>query len=379
MVLDAARPFGLVIYDRTLGVNSDEYGFPDRFAPHIKGRLPYDQVIAVYKRHRVFLNVNSVVDSPTMFSRRVFELLACGTAVLSTESVGISAMFGDLVPIVESPEQAKTELKRLLHDDTYHAELTGRARRLVLSEHTYRQRLAGIAKTAGFELSSTAGEEIGALALIDEPSGLRSIAAALLAQSRAPEEILVGLGMQSDIGGGVDRLVERFGAERVRTVVQEESTDRHERWRELAALTTASWVAPLTPGAPYGEHHLRDLSGCTTFASADVIGVAPAEAQAHRYVKSAPPAAALSTRALIAQHGWMEDVSQQRRWFEDGVRFYAGEPESTLGPSSPAATRAGPSAVGGPARGSAEVGGAPGVGPAETGNTPRFSRRTRRR
>ena len=85
-------------------------------------------MIDVYKRHRVFLNVNSVTDSPTMFSRRVFGLLACGTAVISTESVGIEATFRDLVPIVRTPDETAAQLKRLLDDDEYFAELTAAAR-----------------------------------------------------------------------------------------------------------------------------------------------------------------------------------------------------------------------------------------------------------
>ena len=43
-----------------------------------------------YRAYKIFLNVNSVHESPTMFSRRVFELLSSYTNVLSTPSVGIT-------------------------------------------------------------------------------------------------------------------------------------------------------------------------------------------------------------------------------------------------------------------------------------------------
>jgi spore maturation protein CgeB len=341
MLLDAARPAGLIIYDRTFGTESDEYGFPERFQPHIKGRLPYEQVIDVYKRHRVFLNVNSVIDSPTMFSRRVFELLACGTAVLSTYSAGIEATFGELVPIADSTEEATAKLERLLHDDGYYADLTARARRLVLSQHTYHARLATIAAAAGFELAPSAGSEVAAIALADRDSQLRTIEDVLLAQSRAPDEIIVGLGDEGLAPAGLEQLRERFGPARVRTVAQHDDAARPQRWRELAALAAAPWVAPLQPDGVYLEDHLRDLSACTAFAAAEVIGTAGSESAVHRYVDGVDPRAALAERALVARRGWAEDAAGQRRWFEEGIRFYAGEHQPQLARTPAVAAAAG--------------------------------------
>jgi spore maturation protein CgeB len=323
MILDAARPFGLIIYDRTYGTASDEYGFPERFLPHIKGRLPYDQIVSAYKRHRVFLNVNSVTDSPTMFSRRVFELLACGTAVLSTDSAAMQTLFGDLVPVVESVDDATDKLERLLHDDAYYEDLTARASRLVLSEHTYRERLGQVARTAGFDLSPRAGEEIAAAVLVDSPDDLQLIESGFLAQSRAPDEILVGLRDQAMVGQGLDRLTDEFGVARVRTVVQEQAGDRRERWRELAALAGGPWVAPWQRPGGYGEHHLRDLGAASRFAEADVIGFPVAGGVSERYAEAVDSARALARRELVAERGWAESPEAQRRWFDQGVRFYA--------------------------------------------------------
>jgi Glycosyl transferases group 1 len=347
MILDAARPFGLVIYDRTHGSTSEEYGFPERFAPHIKGRLPYEQVVSTYKRHRVFLNVNSVIDSPTMFSRRVFELLACGTAVLSTESAGMQALFGDLVPVAESPQDATQKLELLLNDDAYHQDLVTRASRFVLAHHTYRERLADVARAAGFDLPARAGEEIAALVLVDSAEDLELIEAGFLAQSRAPEEILVGLASETLMGAGLDRLTESFGVSRVRTV-QQQGRDRAERWRELAALTPSPWIAPWDASTAYGEHHLRDLGAATRFAEADVIGFpAPgaASAVAERYTEAVDPTRALARHELVARQGWAETPDEQRRWFEQGVRLYASaeNPIRTAAAGVPDAATSAPS------------------------------------
>lgn len=348
MILDAARPAGLVIYDRTFGTTSDEYGFPERFAPHIRGRLPYDEVVDTYKRHRVFLNVNSVADSPTMFSRRVFELLACGTAVLSTESVGMTAMLGDLVPVATTPEQASAHLERLLGDDAHWAALTARGRQLVLGEHTYRERLADIARTAGFDLSLTSGEEVAAIALVDRDEDLAPLADALLAQSTAPEEILLGLTDETVGRADRARLEDRFGVARVRVIAQDGEAASDARLRELAVLSAAPWIAPLHRGTEYDEHHLRDLAGCTRFADADVIGRADGPRSAHRYGSGSAPFASLAARDVIAARGWPSDPADLARWFGQGVRFYTGEAPAPAA-AAPGGTSPSPAAAAGPA------------------------------
>ncbi len=329
MILDAARPFGLIIYDRTYGTDSDEFGFPERFQPHIAGRLPYDQVIEVYKRHRLFVNVNSVTDSPTMFSRRVFELLACGTAVVSTESVGIEEMFGDLVPVVATLEEATATIEKLLYDDQYFAKVTRRARRLVLSEHTYRRRLAQIAETAGFDVSREAGREVAVIALADSPEALGPIAEAILDQNMRPREVIIGTSAADEIAGELERLTERFGAERVRACTQDPEQDAEDRYRELARLAATPWVAPMGDGAMYTADHLRDLVACIDFADAQAIGTAPIGDDAppvqHRYVDALQPLTAIVARDVVATHGWANEPEGVAHLFDRGVRFYAGD------------------------------------------------------
>lgn len=329
-ILDAGRPHGLVIYDRTHGSTSDAYGFPERFAPHIRGRLSYDEIVTEYKRHLVFLNVNSVADSPTMFSRRVFELLACGTAVLSTPSVGMQETFGDLVPVAETEEEASAALQRLLDDHEYRDGLTRRAQRLVLSEHTYRDRLAQIAKAAGFAISDNDGERTAALAIARNREELNRVCDAVLRQTRLPDEVLVGCDDGASLDGGVERVRERLPDGRVRVVRQQPHDSPPQRLRELASLATTEWVAPLRPEARYGPDHLKGLLACTRFADAQVVGAGGLE-RTMGYVAAVSPDAAVAARDLVARRGWPQDVDEMRRWFAEGTRIYAADPHEPEG------------------------------------------------
>lgn len=332
MLLDAARPLGLVIYDRMFGRDDPAFGFPERFAPHVAGRLPYEQVVRTYKRHKVFLNTNSVTDSPTMFSRRVYELLACGTPVVSTPSAGIKQTFGDVVAIVETEEEARAAIERLLHDDEHRRRVAAAGVRLVLGEHTYRERLAAVARAAGFPVDPLADEAVAVVALADGAEQAARLADAVAAQARAPAEVLLGVAAPlSD--RATDELRARLGPDRTRIVEQAEGVPASERLRSLAALAASPWVAVLDARHDYEHEYLRDLAMCTRFADAGVIGhacrieggiVRNPELE-HRFTSGVHPRAAIARRELVAARGWPDTQAAERvmrDWFAEGVRFY---------------------------------------------------------
>ena len=337
MLLDAAMPFGLEIYDRRFGHEDKAFGFPERFEERVKGALPYDQMINAYKAHRIFLNVNSVHDSPTMFSRRVFELLACGTAVVSTESVGVEQTLGEVVAMVETQEQA-TEALTKLQDDDYWRELTQRGHRRVLGAHTYRHRLAEVANTLGFNVTAYPGEEVAALALVDDVDQarrFRAVVSSISAQETRPAELLIG--SHTSVAGDLQELQSDGSEIRVRVVQQDPDDTRSQRYRELAALAASPWLAVLHPAHTYGEHHITDLVLTTRYVDADIIGNASFETTEgsgavdrgleHRFVESVHPHSALVRRELIARRGWPDDAAGDALsdWFREGVRIYSGD------------------------------------------------------
>lgn len=139
-LLDAAKKYGLDIYDRnyTLGHSP----FPPQYQNHVIGSLPYLDLCEEYRNYRVFLNVNSVTNSPTMFSRRVFELMACGTPVVSTYSQGITELFNsDAVWLVDSEEEAYEALRILMTDDKEWRRRSLAGIREIFQSHTYAHRL----------------------------------------------------------------------------------------------------------------------------------------------------------------------------------------------------------------------------------------------
>lgn len=149
-LLQAANRHGLDIYDRNYGTGI--FTFPDEYQAGIKGSLPYKELCAEYSRYRVFLNVNSVTKSPTMFSRRVFELLACGTPVVSTYARGIEELLGlDAVWMVRSEQEAEEAIRTLLTDDNEWRRRSLAGIREVFSHHTYAHRMNEVFEKIGLE------------------------------------------------------------------------------------------------------------------------------------------------------------------------------------------------------------------------------------
>jgi 2-polyprenyl-3-methyl-5-hydroxy-6-metoxy-1,4-benzoquinol methylase len=325
-LLDAATASGLVIFDRTYGQESESVGFPERFAPHIRGGLPYDEMVAAYKRYRVFLNANSVLSSPTMFSRRVFELLACGTPVVSTPSAGMQRLFGDIVDAVDNTEDARAAIERLLNDDAMWQERSAAGIRRVHGQHTYAHRLARIAALAGYGIPAFGDERVAVLMLADDASG-RGIDS-VVAQSERPHEVVIGATSGTVTSGGV--------AAGVTVIAQPADRPRAQRLAHLAGHTDAPWVLVADAAHAYRLDHLADLAVARRWTHADVIGVVGdgavrrdgASAAAHRYVSRVEPHGALVRRALVAEHGWDDRHAEQTQaaLAALGATFYAVNP-----------------------------------------------------
>lgn len=153
--MDALLPsiikFKGVIYDRMSQVGSDRYSYPKKYLKFIRPAVPFKDIIDVYKQYKVFLNVNTITDSPTMMSRRVYELLACGTPVISTPSLAVDKQFDGIVQVARDAKEANKIIKRLLSNEWEWLRLSHKGYREVMLNHTYEHRAIQIANTLGHE------------------------------------------------------------------------------------------------------------------------------------------------------------------------------------------------------------------------------------
>ncbi|MDN3904200.1 glycosyltransferase [Arthrobacter sp. YD2] len=153
-LLEAARPHGLTIFDRQHLNPESPYRFPGSLRPFVQGGLPYLEMVDAYKSHPVHINVNSVDASPTMFSRRVVELAASGTAVMSGKGQGVERVLAGLVHTVSERNETSALLERWMTDERARLEDVWLAYRLIHRGHTAAHRLAYAFRCAGLIITA---------------------------------------------------------------------------------------------------------------------------------------------------------------------------------------------------------------------------------
>lgn len=187
----AAAGFDFKIYSREVGSKSS-YAFPEPYEKFIVGSLPYDMMLDAYRSFRVFLNVNSVPNSETMCARRVFELSACKTSVLSAPTPAIEAFYAtDEVFMAADVSEARDMLKVLLGDEEYRRRSAHRAWRRTLTHNTYSSRFAQVFETVGVERRSPQAETIRVIAVIDNEQQARRVVSDLDQQKLVPKEVIL--------------------------------------------------------------------------------------------------------------------------------------------------------------------------------------------
>ncbi|WP_235915398.1 glycosyltransferase family protein [Puerhibacterium puerhi] len=140
---------GLEIFSRFAG-QGDQYEFPEPFASRVVGSLGYDRMLAAYRDYKVFLNVNSVVDSPSMCARRIFEITACGTPVVTTPSAATGEFFPpDEVFSVATREEAASTIRALVRSPELRDRAVHRGQRRIWREHTYGARAQRVLHDVG--------------------------------------------------------------------------------------------------------------------------------------------------------------------------------------------------------------------------------------
>lgn len=254
-LLRAANKFGLDIYDRNHG--SGVFPFPDEYQANIKGSLPYKKLCQEYRRYRVFLNANSVIDSPTMFSRRVFELMACGTPLVSTYAKGIETFFeSEAVWLVNSQAEADEALHILMTDDVEWRRRSLAGIREVFAKHLYAHRLNDIFKTLGLPTRIPTDPTIALVVDVNSQSEFEAVNR--FAHGQSYQRFSIGVDC-SRVNVNLTRLIS-------------------DKLVFLQSGEKASWLANqnafgsifgcINPNSYYGVDYLRDLANASLYEPA---------------------------------------------------------------------------------------------------------------
>lgn len=293
---------GLHIYSRF--ENEDErYRFPGALGDHVVGSLPYDEMLVAYKAYKVFLNVNSVVDSPSMCARRIFEILASGTPVVTTGSAALPNYFApEEVPVVESREDAANVIRAFCRSSELRDRTVHRAQRRIWDAHTYRHRAATVCAAAGLG-APVSGElpHTSVLISTNRPHQVAHVLAGAAAQRGVDKQVvLVCHGFALD-RRELDRMSEEFAIEHLvyRSVAPELPLGAC--LREAVSMADGQVFTKMDDDDYYGPEYLADLLRAMRYTGADIVGK-----QAHYMHVAATDATLL--RFSEREHRWTDRV-----------------------------------------------------------------------
>jgi len=271
-ILTPALQHDVDIYDRHYRQSEQKFRFPDQYQRHIIGELPYDEIVYAYKMYRVFLNVNSVVDSPTMLPRRVLEILASGTCVLSGRSEAIATLVGsEIVPMSSSPSETASLLRELLEDSEAPMRLATRGIRKVMREHTCGERLDSVMKTIGISKNYVSRKKgVSIIACTNRPDYMKNMFANYNRQENVDRELIVVLNSNSLNPAVWEEEAQKYESARVLQVDEKEGLGTCLN----LGIDKASFdfIAKFDDDDYYAPAYLQDLMTAFDYSGADIVG-----------------------------------------------------------------------------------------------------------
>ena len=263
--------YGLEIFSRFLG-DDERYQFPGQLADHVIGSLPYRNLLTAYKYYKVFLNVNSVVDSPSMCARRIFEIIAAGTSVVTTSSAATKEFFTqEELPQPETDEDAELVLRAFVRSKELRDRTVHKAQRRIWREHTYTHRAMTVMDALDVPYTNPIPQTISAVVSTNRPDHLGEVIATHTKQIHPDRELVLvthGFEVHSDFlsqakDAGIDNLV---------VVPMPSDQTLGECLNAGVAAAGGTVIAKMDDDDIYGENYLSDQLAALRYSHADLVG-----------------------------------------------------------------------------------------------------------
>lgn len=84
----------LDIYDRKSESTGANFQYPEKYRKYIKHAVDYIKLPELFSQYEYALNINTVVNSHTMCSRRILQIAACGIKIISNDAIALNNIEG---------------------------------------------------------------------------------------------------------------------------------------------------------------------------------------------------------------------------------------------------------------------------------------------
>lgn len=334
---------GLEIFSRFLG-DDDRYQFPGALAKRVVGSLPYRNLLTAYKHYKVFLNVNSVTDSPSMCARRIFEISAAGTPVITTPSAATREFFSpDEVPQPETREEAEWTLRAFVRSPELRDRTVHLAQRRIWAEHTYTHRAMTVMDSLGLEYSQPLPTAVSAVVSTNRPNQLGEVLRTHAGQLHSNKELVIvahGFTEPADLRA---RATEA-GIDHLQVVEVDASQPLGVCLNRGVEAASGEVIAKMDDDDVYGAHYLSDQLAALHFSNSELVGkqthymyirrrdvvICRFPEREHRYTNLVMGPTMMARRSLLLDHRFAErtngeDTELQQRLITAGARIYSAD------------------------------------------------------
>ncbi|WP_342024293.1 glycosyltransferase [Arthrobacter citreus] len=271
--LDAKGAAGLEIFSRHAEKSAD-YRFPSDLTKFVRGSLSYPEMLTAYKAFKVFLNVNSVVNSPTMCARRIFEISAAGTSVVSTPSVALGQTWAaDEQFIVQTAEDAEQVIDSLIRNPELSDRQLHKAQRRIWSDHTYAHRAEQvISSVLPSSTIPVAVPDVSLLVSTIRPHQIRSVFQSVANLARVETELILATHGFHLPAHEVRDLQREFGVENVAVLERPRSVTLGDCLNDCVKASSGSVLSKMDDDDFYAPNYMIDMVHALAFSKADVVG-----------------------------------------------------------------------------------------------------------
>jgi hypothetical protein len=270
---------GLEIFSRFLG-DDERYQFPGELGDRVVGSLPYNRMLTAYQAYKVFLNVNSVTTSRSMCARRIFEICASGTPVVTTPSPAVREYFTAAeVPVVTTRQEAADVVRSLVRSGEQRDRMVHLAQRRIWRGHTYTHRARQVLDAVGLaDRFGTVGLADGAdlptvsvLAVTNRPGQLDHLLSQVARQIGVRLQlVLVTHGF--DAPAGLREQAAAMDLEDVQILSAVAGDSLGACLNRAVQAADGSVCTKMDDDDLYGPWYLHDLLQAKAFSRADVVG-----------------------------------------------------------------------------------------------------------
>lgn len=263
----------LEIYSRQLG-GDENYQFPAPLDKHVVGSLQYPEMLTAYRAHKVFLNVNSVTESPSMCARRIFEISASGTPVVTTPSAAIPNFFADdEVLTAASSAEARNVLKMLTSSADFNERVVHKAQRRIWNEHTYAHRAESVVRAVAPEKSAPVKlPSVSALISTIRPHQLEQVFQTVGSQQGVQLELILLTHGFEVAEARLAELARVHGVRQYTALSASAELTLGECLNLCVKNSSGSVLTKMDDDDYYAPHYLLDLLHALEYSGADVVG-----------------------------------------------------------------------------------------------------------